>query len=396
MVYTVSDAFSELSGLLHGTSTNAIENPNGVAFRAARRLLGDLDPVETIRVSQLASINQDSYEYACPADLKDDRIIDIRRQANRLALDNFHQTYARDFDVEKEVSVLKNNYNILWRNGFKTLQLDTRMLTAPVDIEGITDSSIYSAVAGVSSLFTNTADYIYSSSSVTVVQSATTSTIETTLTDAVDISDQSNTGRVFLGVWFSDGSVVSSVDVQLGTDSTNYRALSATTTNDGLAFQTGWNLVGFDLSSGTDTGSYTGSIEYVSLSVTTTSNITVKYNYLRSGIGEMFGILYYSKYLFRDATTNAFMEKPTSSNLTEIINLDTTSYNMYVFALAAEAAQQVIPLNSEMDRDYYDNRYKSELERYIAKIKSQTQPATITYYRTPPGNIYPGSTIRLR
>lgn len=396
MVYTVSDAFSEVSGLLHGTSTNAIENLNGVAFRAARRLLGDLDPVETIRVTQLANINQDAFEYICPADLKDDRIIDIRRQANRLALDNFHQTYARDFDVEKNLSVLKNNYNILWRNGFKTLQIDTHMLTAPVTVESVTDSSIYSAVAGVSSLVTNTADYIYGSSSVSVVQSASVSTIDTTLTDAVDLTDQSDTGRVFLGFWCSDGSKVSSVNIQLGTNNTNYRSLTASTTNDGLAFQTGWNLVGFNIAQGTDTGSYTGSITYVSLSVTTTANITVKYNFLRSGIGEMFGILYYSKYLFRDATTGVFMESPTSSNQSEIINLDTTSYNMYVFALAAEAAQQVIPLNSELDRDYYDNRYRSEIERYIAKIKSQTQPASITYYRTPPGTIYPGSTIRMR
>lgn len=382
--------------MLHGTSLNQVENVNGVIYRAARRVLADVDPMETIRVVQLQTINQNTYDYVCPADLKDDRIIDITKQADRLALDNFHQEYFRSFDIEKNLSVLKNNYVIQWRNGVKTLKLDARGMTAVTALDGITDSTTYTAVAGISSLYTDNGDFTYSTGSVAFIQSAATSSMSKTFTTAIDLSTQTQTGLFYVNAWFGTGSAVTSVSVNLGTSASNYITLTATQTNDGLTFQDGWNQIGMYFKTGVTTGTYTGSITYMQLNVTTTTNQTVKWNYARAGIGEVYGIMYYSKYLFRKATTNAFQETITSTDDSEIINLDTTSYNLLLLQTAAQAAQQSIPLTPNLDVDRYERAYESELARYIAKIKSQSQPASATYYRQPTAQPYPFSWFRLR
>jgi len=396
MAYTVNDLKSELSGMLHGTSLNQVENINGVIYRAARRLLADVDPQETVRYVQLQPFNQYTYNYTCPADLKDDRIIDIRKQTNRLALDNFHQEYSVEFDVEKTTNVLKNNFSIDWKNGNKTILVDIKSMPTVTVIDGVTDSSIYTATTGASNTYTDNSDFTYGQSSIAVQQNAAVTTISTTFADAIDISAQTQEGTIYGNVWFEDALHVTSVSISVGTDSSNKLTMTQTMTQDGITFQNGWNSIGALLSSGVTTGSYTGLITYLELTVTTTSNQKVKWNYVRAGIGEVFGCQYYSKYLFRNATTGAFQETITSLNGSEIINLDTTSYNLLLLQTAAQAAQQSIPLSPNSDVDRYEQAYQAELARYIAKIKSQTLPASATWYRVPPIQNYPFSWFRLR
>jgi hypothetical protein len=68
---------------LHGTTLSQVENISGVFNRAARQLLLDIDPQETKRIEQLASpIFYQVYDYAPPADLKGQKIIDIFPQVN--------------------------------------------------------------------------------------------------------------------------------------------------------------------------------------------------------------------------------------------------------------------------------------------------------------------------
>ncbi len=51
--YNVQDLKNDLTGILHGTTTNQIQNLDGVINRAARQLLLDVDPQETKRIVEL-------------------------------------------------------------------------------------------------------------------------------------------------------------------------------------------------------------------------------------------------------------------------------------------------------------------------------------------------------
>jgi hypothetical protein len=83
MSYSVGTLLSDISGVVHGTTTNKIPNVYGVINRAARAVLLDVDPKETQRIVQLAGqLFNDVYDYPCPTDLKGDRIVDLRPQAN--------------------------------------------------------------------------------------------------------------------------------------------------------------------------------------------------------------------------------------------------------------------------------------------------------------------------
>ena len=53
MSYTVQNAKNELLGMMHGTTLDDIINIDGVFDRAARQLLMDVDPQETIRSSYI-------------------------------------------------------------------------------------------------------------------------------------------------------------------------------------------------------------------------------------------------------------------------------------------------------------------------------------------------------
>jgi len=74
-------------------------------------------------------------------------------------------------------------------------------------------------------------------------------------------------------------------------------------------------------------------IAYVYIGVTVTSNqIGIKVDNIVSNMGVYRTVEYYSNYLFRDASTGAFQETVTDTS--NLINLDTESYNLYFNLLA--------------------------------------------------------------
>ncbi len=89
--------------MIHGTTSNQIQNFNGVINRSARQLLLDMDPQETKRqVEFVAPIFDTVYDYPIAADVKGNKLIDIYPQVNRLPRDIWIQTYNQAFDVAKQ------------------------------------------------------------------------------------------------------------------------------------------------------------------------------------------------------------------------------------------------------------------------------------------------------
>ena len=87
MAYSVQTAKNDLAGVLHGTQLSQIQNLDGVFNRAARQLLLDLDPQETKRVVEFTNpIFNTVFDYPIAADVKGNKIIDIRPQVRRLPM----------------------------------------------------------------------------------------------------------------------------------------------------------------------------------------------------------------------------------------------------------------------------------------------------------------------
>ncbi len=204
-----------------------------------------------------------------------------------------------------------------------------------------------------------------------------------------------NLATGFAWVYIPLASAITSFDAKWGSDYTsNYYHLTVTTTQQGTAFVNGWNLLAFPWTSATKVGSPTVTA-YDSVQVTVAYNSTLqtglKFCNFTFNLGYIFELQYYSKYLFRDASTNAFQESVTdATDNSKLINLDTDSYNLLFNKAAYYIAQALQGSDAQYDATYWDAEYENALKRYRALNPAETILKAESYY-TLSRNGYGGS-----
>jgi len=390
MSYAVSDLKNDLASVLHGTTLNQVQNVNQAINRAGRKLLTDVDLAETIRIQDLTSpIFDRIYDYAIPDDLKGDRVIDIRPQVNRTVMDRFLQTYNEPFDAYKADAPGQPLFTLQWNTGIKSIRIE-KALPFGALVNGVTavtgDNGTWSGNANVANLSTSYINFVYAGSSVTWDVGASTNPadayIENSTMDAVDLSVQEEQGFLFCYAYFPTPLAVNNVTLSWGSSSSDYWSRTVSVTQFNNAFQLGWNLLQFNWHGATVTGSPdASSITYLKFNVNYDGTADVAYylNDITCQLGSIYQIEYYSKFLFRDAITGAFQENVTSDS--NLINLDTDSYNLLFNITAFFTAQQVQGADSQFDASYWQNEYATALERYKSKIKSQVLMPMRSYYQ---------------
>lgn len=385
---TISTLLTDLATVTHGTNINKVPNIYGIINRAARAVLLDVDPKETTRIVQMPQIFNSVFEYALPADVKGDRITDLRVQAGRTPWDIFTQTYAETFDSTKLTSFTNEIYT-QWNTGVKTVRINAPFLTSPVTLSDTSSTTGWAATSGASSITLDSTNYVAGGGALqfNLLASVASGYIETSTISPVDLTSYINVGTGFLWVYLPTGASVTSINVRWGTDSSNYYNYSATTAQQGTAFVNGWNLIALPWVSATKVGSPTAtSYKYtrVTLSYNSTLQTGVKICNLVFTLGYYFDIQYYSKYLFRDPSTNAFQENVTDVNdNTKLINLDTESYNLLFNKCAFFVAQTLQGADASYDADYWQTEYVNALQRYRAQNPSEAKNKRETYYKLP-------------
>ena len=107
----------------------------------------------------------------------------------------------------------------------------------------------------------------------------------------------------------------------------------------------------------------------------------VKVCNLTSNMPANYSLHYYSKFMFRDPSTNAFQESVVdSTDDNKLINLDTDSYNLFLLKLAEYAAHQMQAENSSFDINKIRADYEIEKRNYKLINKSQVMKPQSTYY----------------
>jgi hypothetical protein len=161
--------------------------------------------------------------------------------------------------------------------------------------------------------------------------------------------------------------------------------MSATTTQEGLAFQNGWNLMSYAWSGATKVGTPdVTALDYIAViwAYNGTAQTSVRLNDIRCINGTIMNIEYYSKYLFRNATTSAWQE--TILDDSDIINLDTESYNLLLSKSAIYCVQQAQGIiATSFDYPFWTAEYEKGVKRYREMYKSEIQRPQSTYYQQP-------------
>lgn len=388
MSYSINEVNQDLEGILHGTTVNQIEGLFQLYNRTARQLLLDLDPQETKRVLEFtAPLFNGVVDYPIAADVKGNKIIDIRPQVNRLPRDVWGQAYNQAFDVAKQnVFSLANMFTMNFNTGLKTIRINCPFLPAPLPINYANSTSsngTWSVGGGASNLTVNNQNYVSTLGALNFNLPSGAGYVENSTMSALDLTDYLNQGSLFLYAYMPTASQFTSVELRWGSSSANYYSVTKTLTQQSTAFQNGWNLIQFPWLGATVVGTPdVTAIDYVRVTYNTTAVQTAAgLNNIAVVLGNVLEYEYYSKYLFKDAITGAFQEKVTDTS--NLINLDTESYNLFTNLAASFAVQQMQGQDAPYDENYFTKAYKEGLARYKAMYKAENQKPQTNYYRMP-------------
>lgn len=390
--YSVDTLSQELEGMLHGTSLSQIVNLNGVINRSARQLLLEIDPQETKRTVEFVNpIFNTVFDYPIAADLKGNKIIDIFPQVQRIPRDVWSQVYSQEFDVAKQNIFSQRNMFVMdFNTGLKTIRINSPFLNPPViinQLEGISVNGTWAVGGTASNLAENNTNVVQGVGSLQFDTTTGAAYLENSTMSAVDLSDVVNQAYLFVWVYVPTGASLTSVNLRWGSSASNYYTETVTTNQQGNTFVNGWNQCQFKWSTASTTGTPNpAAINYSRITLNTSANLTgCLLNGLDSILGTILSYSYYSKYLFRDATTGAFKE--TTTDTSDLINLDTESFNLMTYLVAYNAAQQQQGLDAQFyDANFFLTKYQEGVAKYKSLYKSEIQKPQSLYYRmTRPG-----------
>ena len=320
--------------------------------------------------------------------MKGNKLIDVFPQVHRIPQDIWTQAYNQAFDVYKtNIFSMTNMFTMNFNSGVKTIRLNSPWLNPPVilnQIDDITNNGTWAIGGTATNLSVNNSNFAQGSGSLQFDVAVGTGYIENSTMSAIDLSDEVNQSSLFVWVYVPTGTQLTSVNLRWGSGVGAYYNKTVTQTQQATTFVNGWNLCEFTWSGSAVVGVPDNTaINYARVSlIMTGSNVGVKVNGLNSILGTVLQYSYYSKYLFRNASTGTFQE--TVLDDSDLINLDTESYNLLFNQVAYLASQQQQGMDAlSYDGTFFKNAYDAGVQRYKAMYKSELQKPQSIYYKKP-------------
>lgn len=395
MTYAIQDVQNDLAGVIHGTSISKVTNLYNLLNRTARQLLQDVDLMETKRIVQIGQVFNSVYDYSAPSDLKGNRIIDIRQQAGRKG-DTWPQRFNQFFDKTKWLAN-QNMFTIQHNTGVKSLRIASPSQVGPIVLDSTSSATNWLPGALASNVTLDTQFNVAGSGAIQFDQTGN-GYLENSALSSVDLTKHKNISTLFL--WVNMPTILTSVELRFGSSAANYYLSLQSVRADGTAFQVGWNLISVPWAGLAPVGvPVITAFNYMRVTTNGASMVGLKIDYPVSILGTILEVEYYSKFLFRNPTTNAFQETVVSdtADLSTILNLDTESYNLYFNLSAYYISQQLQGSDATFDTKYWMGEYEKSLKRYKNLYPSEIQPVQEAYYSVSKGNydgFVPGVTTR--
>jgi len=387
MSMTVQELKSELEACLHGTSLAQVVNINGVLNRAARQLLLDIDPQETKVIAPMASpIYYQIFDYQIPTDIKGNKVIDLIPLQQKNKRDIIYSTYNQNFDVHK-MSSPTNELTVISDSGNKYIRVNynNKSLSIVLDqVTGVNNNGLWVAGGTASNLISNSQTTNNGLPTVSFDALAGTATLTNSTLEPQDLTNHFDQGSTFFSLFLPNASLLTSASIKIGSDSSNYYESSPLTSQfNGFAFKNGYNQLGVIFADMTKVGNPDLSdIKYIEISAVFSGNVYgVSFMQIQNSLGFLFDIEYYSKYLFRNNITGVWQEKVLDDS--DLINLDTESYNLFLYQAAFLCVQQALGQDAGYDTNVFLDKYNQALTRYKKMYKSELQKLQQPYYTLP-------------
>ncbi len=381
-MYTIAQLKDDLTGMSHTTTLDKVTNLQALLNRVAGDVLLRIDPRETIRKIALTNAIYDNvYDDSLPDDFK--ALIDIQPQIGRGV--DFRNRPSRQFNFNKDLEDGHLTASVEWSNAVQMLRISKDISNTHYTVHEM-DSLTANGAWGVGGDATNlTLDEVNFLSGLGGLNfdldgSTTSGYIEVSDMNVVNLSDIEDVGSIFMYGYLPVGANVTSIELRWGSSSVAYWSQTVTSPFDTSSFRNGWNLLRFDWNGAAKTGSPDSSaIDY--LRITVNYNGTADTDFIFDSItaqqGELNDLVYYSKYLFRDASGN-WIERTTKDS--DIINLSKPSYNIYLNECALALAHQKQGEDSGFDVDFLSGKLEDTYDLYTSRFPSERIELSYSYY----------------
>lgn len=324
------------------------------------------------------------FDYACSTDLKSYGIIDIPQQAKRDD-GEFYLVPSNEFELQRKPGMIAvDDYN-----GVRVLKISSEVRDNSLvisELDSTTSGGGTWAVFGdATSLDDDTDDFIKGNGSLKFNISAaagTTAGIVNTGLNNVDLTEYlGGNGAVFVWAKINSTTGLTNYILRLGSSSSNYYSKTVTAAADGTAFVAGWNLLKFDLTSLTSTGTPVDativySALYMTKLTTKISESDYKFDWLVLKDGKSANIKYFSKYGW---TSSAGAYKENSTDDADLLVADTDEFDLIVKSGVKVATRELdFPqdVKNEKDADY-----AQAVKNYMLKNPSESKIMTSEYYK---------------
>ncbi len=337
--HTVSQLKASVSGLLQGANLDDVTNLNGSLERAARTLVQRAGIPEAIGRSSL-TLYDGVDTYTAPTTIFGTELIDIRPSGQRRSVNDFgYKMTVADFDRTK--AIVSNGYSLSFEfdKGTGLIRIVQPIATPKIILDPMTSTTGWTASGSASTPVIDNSDYYWGNGSLRyTLTGASTGALSKAIT-SVDLTSYRGVGVVFVAIETPSASNLTSMEMRVGSDSSNYYSVSATTGFLSAWTAGKWLIVAFDLSTATTTGSpVITAMDYLYVGATHAATLT-NFRLGEAWISLPFpSELYYrSAAVFKNGSADP-LQSITNDN--DVIILNDSAYTIYEYECASTVALQ--------------------------------------------------------
>lgn len=380
-IYTQSNLQSGMNRGIQGKE-GMLADPEETMNEAVREVLTEIRIRSTRRKQPLVpNLLNGEFEYAAPSDLEGMFLIDIPPEGKRsdgeftlVPVEQFSRTSSSG-------DIAIGDYNGIRTLMIRSVTNDQSTAIDPLSIAGTADWRAFGTATNVTN---TTDDYVKNNTSIEFDLGATSGTTAGIYNDSIDAIDLSNfighPSNAYTYARITSADNITNFKLRLGTSSTSYYEFTVTTRNDGTVFTTGWNLLRFDLTSYTTTGSPgMTSLTYAAVFMTKTtgkiSEAGYMFNWFEARKGKYAGVLYYSKYGWQSSSGSY---KENSTDPSDLLVANTDEYDLFVKKARVIAADECDLPDNQISR--LNKKYLDALANYVLKNPSEDKTVITSYY----------------
>lgn len=362
----------DFNSVLDDAVSQVLSDPD-IGLKSARR-----------KSSLVPNLFSNKFEYAAPSDISGLKIIDIPPQLVGKNYDEWFLIPSRDFNMSRPLnSIAFDHYN-----AGNILKISANVDSSNIDIATLdsltSGGGTWEAFGDATNVARDGDDYVKESGSVSFdinASGGTTAGIKNTNVNEFDITDYLNgNGSLFVYTRINSTTNITNYTLRIGTDESNYYTATVTTRNDGTALQSGWNLLRFDLTSLTETGTVTNtSINYIALFMTKSaakvSETDYKFDSISIAIGKNYDLIYYTAYGWKNIS-GTYLE--TSASDTDFLVADREEFTKLFLPKAKQLALEEI--NDFNTAAKFEQTYQINKLEYIKGTPNEAMVFSNEYY----------------